>query len=192
MVRMKIQEYRSRSGARGVLPMQERREDATVSGEKKREPAVEAGSSKRQVGMVFVRPRVEDRPMKSAVRVIGVVVVGAAVGAVLAVPPPISQLAERAFIRGDANGDGQINIADPLATLNLLFGDSEHSGVDMLCLAASDVNDDGNVNIADAVSLLWYLFGGGPQPYSPFPASGMDPTDIGVPCWTDQVGPSAP
>jgi len=85
------------------------------------------------------------------------------------------------FSRGDANDDGNRNIADAIFILGYLFagGDAPR------CPDAADANDDGNLNIADAISVLGHLFGGtGPLP-APFPGCGSDPTgDTLGPCVT--------
>lgn len=75
------------------------------------------------------------------------------------------------FIRGDANSDGSVNVADPVFALDYLFNSGPET-----CIDAMDVNDDGMVNIADAVAALGFLFSNGPQPEPPFPACGADPT----------------
>ena len=88
---------------------------------------------------------------------------------------------EWSFVRGDANGDGDFNIADPVFILGFLF-----SGGPGPCLDAMDVNDDGMNNIADAVAGLDSLFGaGGTSPPAPFPTCGTDPTADALDC----VGP---
>jgi len=82
------------------------------------------------------------------------------------------------FIRGDANADGQINIADAVYILSYLFA----GGTEPSCFDAADTNDDGSLNLADAISLLGHLFGNtGPLP-SPFPTCGADPTEDEIPC----------
>jgi hypothetical protein len=75
------------------------------------------------------------------------------------------------FVRGDANEDGVVDVADPVYTLSFLF--SSGPGI---CLDAMDANDDGLVNIADAVYKLSFLFSGGPAPPAPYPGMGADPT----------------
>ncbi len=63
-------------------------------------------------------------------------------------------------IRGDANGDELIDLADAIYLLNYLFkGDSPP-----VPLAAGNANCDGAVDLADVVYLLNYLFKGGPPP----------------------------
>jgi hypothetical protein len=79
---------------------------------------------------------------------------------------------ETDFRRGDANDDGQANIADAIFILSYLFGGGENPH----CRDAADTNDDGGINIADAVSLLTYLFGGGAALPAPFSSCGTDPT----------------
>ncbi len=81
------------------------------------------------------------------------------------------------FIRGDANVDGAINIADIVTELALLF-----SGLPVLCLDAADSNDDGAINIADPIYLVWYVLGSGPAPPPPHTACGPDPTADPLDC----------
>ena len=64
-----------------------------------------------------------------------------------------------AFIRGECNLDGSVDIADAIRLLNELFPTSPAGPLG--CLDACDTNDDGDLNIADAVNLLTALFGGG-------------------------------
>jgi len=84
---------------------------------------------------------------------------------------------EAFFLRGDVSGDGDIDIADPIATLAYLFG-----GAPLACLDAADTNDDGTVDIADPIGLLAYQFSGGPPPGAPFPACGLDSSDDSLGC----------
>lgn len=63
------------------------------------------------------------------------------------------------FIRGDANDDGGLDIADAVAVLESLF---VPGGAIVLCLDAADINDEGVGDISDAIALLSSLFGGGP------------------------------
>ncbi|MEM7232493.1 MAG: hypothetical protein AAF517_09980, partial [Planctomycetota bacterium] len=57
------------------------------------------------------------------------------------------------FQRGDANGDGAIDISDPLFVLSVLFLGGEAN-----CSDALDVDDSGSANISDAIGLLLWLF----------------------------------
>lgn len=72
------------------------------------------------------------------------------------------------FLRGDANHDVQVNIADAIYSLDYLFV----AGPAPPCFASADTNFDGSVNIADTIYLLGYLFQAGPPPSSPFPDCG--------------------
>ena len=77
-------------------------------------------------------------------------------------PPP----AEVQFRRGDANADGEVNVADASRILGFLFlGDERPS-----CLKAADPDDTGTVELTGAVYLLEFLFLGG----RPLPAPGID------------------
>ena len=76
------------------------------------------------------------------------------------------------FVRGDSNGDGEVNISDAQYSLRWLFLAGREPG----CLAAADTNDDESVDISDPIRVLEYLFLGGPRPAPPFPAPGPDPT----------------
>ena len=76
------------------------------------------------------------------------------------------------FIRGDANADGDVNIADAIGLLNSLFVPNTPP---LPCDDAADANDDGAKNIADAISILGFLFSAaGPLPEPT--TSGFDPT----------------
>ena len=76
------------------------------------------------------------------------------------------------FIRGDANLDGDVDVADPVATLIYLFVDPKTE----VCDDAADANDDGHVDVGDAIYTLSWLFQGGADPAMPFPDAGTDPT----------------
>jgi len=82
------------------------------------------------------------------------------------------------FVRGDANADGAIDIADAVAILAYLF----RSAGEPSCLKALDVEDGGKIDIADAVFLLGSLFAGGPPPPAPGSRCGPDPTADGLTC----------
>ena len=82
------------------------------------------------------------------------------------------------FLRGDSNGDGQVDVSDPVFILQELFG----GGAQNCCADAGDANDDGNQNVADCISLLGYIFLAQPPPAAPFPDCGPDPTDDALEC----------
>ncbi len=82
------------------------------------------------------------------------------------------------FLRGDSNGDGEVNVSDPVHVLNYLFS----GGAEPRCLDSADGDDNGQVNITDAVYLLNYLFSSGRPPPPPFPAVGVDLTPDELRC----------
>ena len=61
-----------------------------------------------------------------------------------------------ASVRGDVDGDGNVNISDVTALINYLLS-MDASGLD---LAAADCNEDGFVNISDVTSLINCLLQG--------------------------------
>ncbi len=80
------------------------------------------------------------------------------------------------FVRGNANADASIDIADAIAVLGYLFSQQA-----LTCRKAADANDDGVLDIADAIAVLGRLFGGnGPLPLPD--ACGEDPTDDALTC----------
>ncbi len=56
--------------------------------------------------------------------------------------------------RGDANGDGLVNIADAVAILEGIF----RGGKSLRCERAADMNNDERVDVGDAISLFGFLF----------------------------------
>lgn len=78
------------------------------------------------------------------------------------------------FIRGDANGDGSLNIADSITALNYAMGGG---GVVNDNLDAIDANDDGGINIADGIYIQSILFSGAVHLTPNFVTGiGLDPT----------------
>jgi hypothetical protein len=76
------------------------------------------------------------------------------------------------FLRGDTDGNGDVDITDAIRILSYLFT----GGAAPVCLDAADVNDRGQVDISGAIGILSYLFIGGAAPAVPFPKEGPDPT----------------
>jgi hypothetical protein len=74
------------------------------------------------------------------------------------------------FLRGDANHDGSVSLADTLYILEYLF----EGGPILPCLASGDVENNDSVTISDSLYILAYLFEGGPAPASPFPTCTSD------------------
>jgi hypothetical protein len=62
---------------------------------------------------------------------------------------------ENSWIKGDVNGDGEVNIADINAIVNIIQG---HTYDDATMLRA-DVNQDGEINIADINAVLAIIMG---------------------------------
>ncbi len=59
---------------------------------------------------------------------------------------------------GDANGDGNVTVADVFYMINFLFAGGPAP------VGPADVNGDGQVTVADVFYLINYLFAGGPAP----------------------------
>ncbi len=88
------------------------------------------------------------------------------------------------LIRGECNGDGDVNIADAVQLLVYLFGSSTPPG----CLDACDSNDDGALDVSDPIALLTHLFaGGGPLP-DPAGSCGEDLTVDPLECLPGSSG----
>ncbi len=79
------------------------------------------------------------------------------------------------YIRGDANDDGKLNIADGIWIINELF----KMGPESVCQTAADANNSNTVDLADAVFIFEYRFLTGPAPEAPFPDCGFIPIDAG-------------
>jgi hypothetical protein len=83
------------------------------------------------------------------------------------------------FRRGDASGDGTVNLTDPVLLLNSLFLGRESPG----CREAADADDDGVLNLTDAIAVLNFLFLGGANPPPPGPHDcGPDRTPDALGC----------
>ncbi|MCZ6793020.1 MAG: hypothetical protein O7J95_05330 [Planctomycetota bacterium] len=93
-----------------------------------------------------------------------------------------------AFVRGDVDSNGRIELTDGIVVLNFLFV----GGVPPACMDAADANDDGGErpDLTDAVVIFNWLFLGGPPPAPPTPLltqydrsdCGPDPTDDLMDC----------
>ncbi len=81
------------------------------------------------------------------------------------------------FLRGDANADGRLSIADVKQLLNFMF-----SGPAPPCLDATDADDNGISDLADVVVVLQALFTGEREIPLPFPEIGPDPTPDDLDC----------
>jgi hypothetical protein len=81
------------------------------------------------------------------------------------------------FVRGDANGDGVVDISDAVKTLLHLF-----AGRVADCEDAMDLDDNEALNVTDPVFLLNFLFQSGPEPYPPYPSEDVDPSGAALGC----------
>jgi len=84
---------------------------------------------------------------------------------------------EATFLRGDANGDGAVDIADAVRVLFALF-----AGRPAECDDALDTDDSGDLAVTDAIRIAGYLFLADAPPPPPFPEAGKDPTADGLGC----------
>jgi len=84
---------------------------------------------------------------------------------------------ETLFLRGEANGDGSIDITDAVKILSYLFTSGE-----LTCVSSADSNDDGIIDITDGIYLLSWLFAGGIAPPPPTGDCAPDPTPDGLDC----------
>lgn len=86
------------------------------------------------------------------------------------------------FTRGDANHDGNIDVADPVEILMACFLGAAMGN----CVDAYDADDNGSLGVGDAVFMLSYLFTFvppyAPEPPPPFQTPGPDPTLDSLPC----------
>jgi type VI protein secretion system component Hcp len=88
------------------------------------------------------------------------------------------------YIRGDATGDGKVDISDPIGVLAYLF-----QAATIICPLSGDANGDGRVDISDAIGLLSFLFQSGSPPRAPFPGCGApDPDVVPLPCGQTACG----
>ncbi|HNS00328.1 MAG TPA: right-handed parallel beta-helix repeat-containing protein [Planctomycetota bacterium] len=83
------------------------------------------------------------------------------------------------FIRGDANGDGRVDLSDVVALLMYMF---ESGRGPLRCEDAGDANDDGALDIADPTRILGRLFAAAPPFSPPYPGCGTDPTPDALRC----------
>jgi hypothetical protein len=82
------------------------------------------------------------------------------------------------FLRGDADGDGEVRFGDAFASLAFLLGEVEHP-----CPERIDWDANGTADLADVVAQLTYNFLGGAPPEAPFPDCGMlPPGEAQLPC----------
>lgn len=79
---------------------------------------------------------------------------------------------DRAFVRGDINGSGRLDISDSIGILRYLF----QGGDGVSCEDHADFDDSGTVEIVDSLGVIRFLFLAEDPPPAPFPLPGLDPT----------------
>ena len=84
----------------------------------------------------------------------------------------------KAFLRGDVDLSGAIDISDPIQSLQAQFA----GGAQPPCQDAADTDDSGVIDISDPIYSLMYQFAGGNPPPPPFPEPGSDPTPDSLTC----------
>ncbi len=91
------------------------------------------------------------------------------------------------FKRADADGNGSIDLTDPIALLAYLFLGGENPS----CPDAADADDSGTLDLTDAVVSLSWQFLGGPAPPEPGPMiCGPDSTPSAEFAFCDYPRPS--
>jgi len=84
----------------------------------------------------------------------------------------VSPLEAQMFIRGDANGDGNLNLDDSVFLAAYLYSGGAPPPVE----SAGNANDNGAVELGDITTILEFAFLSGSFPPAPFPFPGTDPT----------------
>ncbi len=82
------------------------------------------------------------------------------------------------FVRGDANADGRVNLADAVWTINALV----RGGPPTPCPSAGDANADGRLDLSDPIYTAQHRFLHGPTPPAPFPDCGERDAELDLPC----------
>ncbi len=87
------------------------------------------------------------------------------------------------FVRGDANDDLRVNIADAVRIVLAVVPPQDPGESHVLpCRDTGDVDDNGRVEIPDVIYLIDYSFRGGPVPAGPFPYCGRGFGETEVTC----------
>ena len=73
----------------------------------------------------------------------------------VSLPETISKLSIENYVKGDANGDGKVDIADAVCIVNHVVGKPTPA----FNIKAADANGDGSVDIADAVRIVNLIVG---------------------------------
>lgn len=70
-------------------------------------------------------------------------------------PETISKLSIENYVKGDVNGDNDVDIADAVCIVNYVVGKPTPA----FNAKAADANSDGDIDIADAVHIVNYVVG---------------------------------
>jgi hypothetical protein len=97
--------------------------------------------------------------------------------------PPVN-LAE--FVRGDANSDGRLSLADAMTIGLFLFTGGEPSS----CQESADLDSDGAVDMSDFAFSVAAIFGKGPLPDAPYPDAGPGSDEDLLSCDAYDVEPA--
>ena len=95
-----------------------------------------------------------------------------AVHGTAAAPPAPPALSAPQFVRGDADANATVDMADLVQIIRFVY----LPGTTLPCHDAADANDDGQLELSDAIFLLYFLGTGTPIPSAPYPAARVDPT----------------
>ena len=146
--------------------------------ERRRAPPAGAGERVRSSDPMSSRQPLPAQRLESNVRRVFCLTLCAAF---FAIPVSSSSYAAE-FIRGDANTDGRVSLADIVSILRHL-----HLGRPVRCEDAADVDDSGKVTTTDFVYLLGTLFFRHAPPPAPYPELGRDETGDPIGCRTGVV-----
>ena len=83
-----------------------------------------------------------------------------------------------AFIRGDPDGNGAVQLTDGIFILNFLFLGGDSPG----CFEAADADDNGSIQMTDGIYILNFLFLGGAAMPAPHPDCGTSGEDAEPGC----------
>jgi hypothetical protein len=86
---------------------------------------------------------------------------------------------QQRFQRGDADGNGKVNISDVVLIIQIIVGNLQER---YNCDDALDANDDGELSIADALPVLSWLFSRGQRLPEPFLQCDTDDTQDDLGC----------
>lgn len=105
---------------------------------------------------------------------------------------------ETPFVRGDANGNGRVDISDGVTIRDYVVCMRNAAGCEVPtslacranqglcyvpCLDAYDANDNGVVDMTDSQYIVNFQLYGGARPPLPYPTKGIDPTRDSLMCY---------